>query len=493
MSSTAMWVGSMRHPAVRRMGVRWGLFLSSPRMLAHAALLGVALLSFHPITAADRAASSPVSVVVQADTAAVAAVAVRRAGGTVTRSFQAVGGVAATVPASAVDSIARANGVRAVTPDVTLQAQSESYDPDLDPTSVSTITRDVTSGAAFWRKGFDGSGVDVALIDTGVTPVPGLDDPERLRFGPDLSFESQQDGLRHLDTYGHGTHLAGIIAAKDRPVSGKPAIVGMAPGSRLVSLKVADATGAADVSQVIAAIDWVVQHRNTDGLNIRVLNLAFSTDSTQSYLLDPLAHAAEVAWRRGVVVVVAAGNSGGTRSGLGNPAIDPYVIAVGAATDADGKRGFQDASVMSWSARGNGTRNPDLVASGKSIASLRVPGSYIDTNNPTARVGDRFFRGSGTSQAAAVVSGAAALIVQQRPGISPDQVKALLMGTAAAVPGAGPVEAGAGMIDLRATVERWTPSTSQSHQTSQGTGSLEGARGSMHVSSGGVSLTGEQD
>ena len=161
-----------------------------------------------------------------------------------------------------------------------------------------------------------------------------------------------------------------------------------------------------DVSQVLAAIDWVVQHRQDHGLNIRVLNLAFGTDGAQDYRLDPLAFAVEVAWRKGIAVVVAAGNGGAAAGRLNNPAYDPFVIAVGA-VDGNGTSTMADDVVPSWSSSGDGVRNPDLVAPGKSLVSLRVPGSHIDrTFGATARVGKtRFFRGTGTSQAAAFVSG----------------------------------------------------------------------------------------
>ena len=147
--------------------------------------------------------------------------------------------------------------------------------------------------------------------------------------GPDLSFDSQAPNLTDIDTYGHGTHMAGLIAGRDAAIPpGKEDeadhyFVGAAPGARIVSIKVAASDGATDVSQVIAAIDWIVQHRNSDGLNIRVLNLSFGTDGTQDYQLDPLAYAAEVAWHHGIVVVVAAGNSGFGTPQLNNPAYDP--------------------------------------------------------------------------------------------------------------------------------------------------------------------------
>jgi serine protease AprX len=244
---------------------------------------------------------------------------------------------------------------------------------------------------------------------------------------------------------------------------------------------------------VLAAIDWVVQHRNDNGMNIRVLNLSFGTDSHQSYLTDPLAYAAEVAWRKGIFVVAAAGNGGNSGNGLTDPASDPFVMAVGA-DDDKGTADVSDDTIPSWSSWGANGRNPDALAPGKSIVSLRDPGSYIDQQFPSAVVATRFFRGSGTSQAAAVTSGAAALLIQQRPQITPDQLKQLLTSTATPVPGAPPAQQGAGLINLLAASQAPTPQVTQMWQPSTGSGSLEGARGSMHVvSSDGSVLSGEQD
>ena len=256
--------------------------------------------------------------------------------------------------------------------------------------------------------------------------------------------------------------MAGIIAGRD---DGAPAVIqkgnedhflGMAPDARVVSVKLADASGATDVSQVIAGIDWVVQNRNRNGLNIRVLNLSFGTDGVQSYLVDPLTYAAEVAWRKGIVVVVSAGNEGYGSAKLNNPAYDPHVLAVGGA-DGAGTYDYKDDTIQSWSSRGDGTRNPDLVAPGASILSLRNPGSTIDTEASTARVATRFFKGTGTSQAAAVVSGAAALVIQQRPTITPDQVKRLLTNGAQRLQKADPVAQGKGMMDLKFVRDQPTP------------------------------------
>ena len=302
------------------------------------------------------------------------------------------------------------------------------------------VGQEVTGAGEYWNDGFRGQGVDVALIDSGVAAVDGLNAPGKVLHGPDLSFESQQDEFRHHDTFGHGTHMAGIIAGRDtatpQPVQKgvQDHFVGVAPQARVTSLKVADSHGNTDVSQVLAAIDWVVQHRRDPGMNIRVLNLSFGTDGVQDYRFDPLTYAAEVAWRSGIVVVVAAGNRGDGSEKLDNPAYDPFVLAVGG---ADGRATYDvaDDVIGDFSSHGDASRVPDLVAPGTSIVSLSAPGSRADVENPAARVGTRQLRGSGTSQAAAVVSGAAALVVSQRPGITPDQVKELLTPTARAARG----------------------------------------------------------
>jgi serine protease AprX len=237
----------------------------------------------------------------------------------------------------------------------------------------------------------------------------------------------------------------------------------------------------------------VVTNRRANGLDIRVLNLAFGTDGVQDYKLDPLAYAVEAAWRAGIVVVVSAGNRGSVDEKLTNPAYDPYVLAVGAVDD-QGTAGMSDDVIPEWSSKGDGVRNPDVVAPGSRVIGLRTPGSLLDTGFPEGRVGTRFFRGSGTSQAAAVVSGGVALMLQQRPTMTPDQVKAVLMGTARRVPSADAQGQGRGLIDLRRVSITQPPrNATQTWTRSTGTGSLEASRGSEHVRVGGVELSGERD
>jgi serine protease AprX len=429
-------------------------------------------------------------------------------GNTVDRLLQSVGGqvaqhiglinsVVADVPSGALPALSASSAVAEVTVNGHVRLLGSTYDPTSDVDSLYNVEQ-MDGARAYWKAGYTGQGVDVALIDSGVTPVNGLHAAGKVLNGPDLSFESQNSSQRYLDTFGHGTHMAGIIAGRDDGVSSVSAtdtthFLGVAPDARIVSLKVADAHGQTDVSQMLAAIDWVVQHKSDSGLNIRVLNLSFGTDSTQSYQLDPLAYAVEQAWRQGIVVVVSAGNEGNNSNGLEDPAIDPYVIAVGAA-DTENTTNVGAHDPASFTSEGDGTRNPDFSAPGVHIASLRVPGSFIDQQyGETATVGTRFFRGSGTSQAAAVVSGAAALLLSQRPSLTPDQVKALLAGHTKSMKG-NPALKGKGELNLGAVLSAPTPNSTQSWSTSSGNGSLEASRGTRHVTdANGNRLTGEQD
>jgi len=465
-----------------------------PLVLAGGVLLttGTAGATVAPPAPVAPAMVATARVVVQAADVAVATSAVRAVGGTVGREVPLIGAVAAEVPAAGVARLRALRGVRAVTPDGQLQPlryqESLGYDPVSNTGSLYAIAG-MTGAHQAYRSGITGKGVDVALIDTGVAPVAGLTSGNVVN-GPDLSFDSQDPDLVHDDSFGHGTHMASIIAGRDvaelrgRDYVDRTRFVGMAPDARLVNVKVAASDGATDVSQVLAAINWVVENKDQDGMNIRVLNLSYGTDSTQDYRVDPLAHAVEAAWRAGIVVVVAGGNDGSTVDRLGMPAQSPRVLAVGA-QDPMGTTSTSDDRVPSWASKGDTgrhNRHVDLVAPGVSVLGLRSPHSHIDHENPGARTGTRFLRGNGTSQAAAVTSGAAALYLQAYPHATPDQVKRALM--QAATPLQVPmVYRGAGALDLHAALDNAPvgPSHNPNQIPSAGTGSLELSRGSAHV------------
>ena len=477
------------------------------RTVAAMATAAAVMLSAGALATTAHAADAHfVSVIVRAQPAETTAAdqQITALGGRVQQRISLINAVVAQVPADAVPELETSQGVAQVTLNAPVQLlgagwgmPSVPYNPASDVNSMYNVEQ-MDGAHAYWNAGYTGQGVGVALIDSGVTPVDGLTTPGKVVNGPDLSFESQNPSLEYLDTFGHGTHMAGIIAGRDSEVTSVSSsdtthFLGMAPNAQIVSLKVADALGQTDVSQVLAAIDWVVQHQNDNGMNIRVLNLSYGTDSDQSYVLDPLAYAAEQAWLHGIVVVVAAGNQGNWSNGLDDPAIDPYVIAVGA-SNSENTTNVRYHRPASFTSEGDGTRNPDLSAPGAHIVSLRDPGSFIDdTFGATATVSNRFFLGSGTSQAAAVVSGAAALLLSQRPDLTPDQVKALLDTNAHSMNGRSSLK-GSGELNLAAVLSTPTPNATQTWPTSTGTGSLEAARGSQHVvDANGNQLTGEQD
>ena len=492
-----------------RMGITWGRRAGLPAALS----LAVA----GSLAAAAAAASSPsplagpmVSVIVREAPHAGSAPerAVSRLGGRVERRLSIINGFSARVPGSTVARLRAARGVLSVSPDRRLRASGvlpgTGYDNQTTPTSLYNAAR-ITGAQRLWARGITGRGVDVALIDTGVTRVDGLDAPGKVVDGPDLSFDSQDPARRARDNYGHGTHLAGIIAGRDD--AGSPwsyalessSFLGVAPDAGIVNLKVGDGHGVTDVSQVIAAVDWAVQHRASDGLDIRVLELAFATDSTQSYRVDPLAFALEQAWRKGIFVVTAAGNAGKDNpdQGLASPAADPHLFAVGASNPGGTVwRGNDAVASFSSAATSDAGRAPDVVAPGVSIPSLKAPGSEVArTYCDTGCLGTRFFKGSGTSQASALVAGGAALLIQQRPWVTPDQLKALLDSEATPLDGEPTRTQGNGLVrfdeamsaSLRpASFGWWGPA-------SNGLGSVDASRGSLRATLGGEAIAGEVD
>jgi serine protease AprX len=388
----------------------------------------------------------------------------------------------------------------------------------VDTGSLSSISQ-ITGAQAMWNQGFAGQGVGVAVIDTGVARVPGLNAPGKVIDGPDLSLDSQDPGLARTDAFGHGTHIAGIIAGSDVPAGssalgcatcvGRSAytdttkFVGIAPEAKIINVKVGAYDGAVDVSQVIAGINWIVQHRNDPGLNIRVINLSFGTDSLHSADVDPLAYAAQVAWNAGIVVVAAGGNDGAVVGPLADPALSSSILAVGA-TDPMGTLRTTDDLVATFAQHGTSARPVDVAAPGVGVISLRVPNGFVDQNVTTGKVGTRFQRASGTSQATAVVSGLAALLLSKYPTATPDMVKSYLMSVADAMPvqarnkpeftGRGSASVSRAATDSSFTAAAAMTAVAPRPATGTGTGTLEAARGTFHLtSSSGVPLVGETD
>jgi serine protease AprX len=405
-----------------------------------------------------------------------AADAVRRSGGTLGADLPLVQGVAAEVPAAALAGLAARPGVRAVTADRQGTYEEHTYDED---TTASGFARTTGANRA-WDNGHLGRGVGVAVIDTGVSPMADL--AGRVVHGPDLSGEGSV-----VDSYGHGTVMAGIIAGSgaDSAARSSGAWTGVAPAAHVVAVKAAGRNGAVDVSTMLQAMHWVSAYR--EQYRIRVLNLAWGVPSTQAAQLDPLNHAVQRLWAEGIVVVVAAGNSGPTAGSVTKPGDDPVVLTVGALSD-QGDDDRDNDVVPGWSSRGVAgaatnpalPRKPDVVAPGRSLVSPRSYGSAVEAGNPRALVAPSYIRGSGTSQAAAVTSGVVALMLSARPDLTPDEVKQRLMATATPVAHAEPLAQGRGRISYAGAVTAPSVPAAQPRRAT-GLGSLEASRGGTHV------------
>ena len=349
----------------------------------------------------------------------------------------------------------------------TLAEHSKVRHLSLDRRIVGAMERTgVTIGAAAVRSdlGYDGSGVGIAVIDSGISTwhddLAAAGGGQRVDRFVDFVNGTQ---MPH-DDHGHGTHVAGIIAGNGFDSNG--ARTGIAPGSRLVVLKVLDAEGQGYVSDVIAALDYLVAHK--DELNIRVANLSIATPVYESSLTDPLALATKRAVDAGIVVVAAAGNRGRNPDGhtayggITAPGNAPWVLTVGASSHM-GTTARGDDSMAVFSSRGptavDNAAKPDVVAPGVGIESLSDSASaFYQSHAPYLLAGTvptgylPYLSLSGTSMAAPVVSGTIALMLQANPGLTPNAVKAILQFTSEIYSAHDPLTAGAGFLNAAGAV-----------------------------------------
>lgn len=308
------------------------------------------------------------------------------------------------------------------------------------------LTNEATGVSTAWNAGFNGAGIGVAVIDSGINDShPDLQNPDgtsRVVYHQDFTgTPTTNTSGGQYDLYGHGTHVAGIIGGNGSLSGGQYS--GVAPGVSLIDLRALDANGAGSDSTVIAAIQQAIALQNT--YNIRIINLSLGRGIPVSYTQDPLCQAVEAAWNSGILVVVAAGNYGrlsvngsngyGTVTAPGN---DPYVLTVGA-SKSNGSALPQAETLASYSSKGPTTYDhvvkPDMLAPGNTIVSLAAPGATLEASYPgdivTGTDGKNdYFKLSGTSMATPAVAGAAALLLQEQSTLTPDQVKARLMKTA---------------------------------------------------------------
>ncbi len=402
-------------------------------------------------------------------------------GGTVTKNLSIINAFAAELPAGQVEVLAQMPGVRWVSLDAPVSytpGAAPARDQGAPPPKPTPTPTSGSSGAPInlsnlkniynyavaadkvWNTApyIQGQGVTVAVVDSGVN-----------RNHPDFGkrvLANVEAGLLTVnanDGYGHGTFVAGIIAGNGAALNGR--YIGIAPKANLVNVKVSTDIGAALESDVIAGLQWIYDNRTR--YNIRVVNLSLNSTVAQSYHTSPIDAAVEILWFNGIVVVVSAGNNG--TASLYPPANDPFVITVGA-TDDRGTWSIGDDLIASFSAygtTGDGFAKPDLVAPGKNlVAPLASSGAVFAREHPANVVDSYYFRMSGTSAAAPVVSGAVALLLQDEPSLNPDQVKYRLKATAVANKrqwsGYDATKAGAGYLNIYNAV---TGTTTQAANT----------------------------
>jgi subtilisin family serine protease len=374
---------------------------------------------------------------------------IRGVRGTLGRRLVSVAGQVADVPDAALDALSRLPGVDGIS---------------LDRRVEGTLERTgATIGATYVREtlGLDGTGVGVAIIDSGVANWhDDLGADRVMRFVDFVNFESAA-----YDDYGHGTHVAGIIAGSGYDSGGRRR--GIAPGATLLVEKVLDGAGQGYISNVISAIDYAIA--NKDALHLRVINLSVAAGIYESFTTDPLTLAAKRAVDAGLVVVSAAGNLGRNAvgepqaGGIGAPGNAPWVITVGASSHM-GTVDRSDDTVAAFSSRGptviDAQAKPDLVAPGVGIESLAEAGSTLYNTKPLMRLWgtvqtatEPYISLSGTSMASPVVSGTIALMLQANPSLTPNLVKAILEFTAETHVEYTDLVQGAGFLNARGAVE----------------------------------------
>jgi len=422
------------------------------RIAVAGAAIAAALAGSSTAGAPEASASTDETVIVTATGLLSPAAAVLGVGGALLTQFHLINGVEAVIPAAVEPLLAALPGIT-VTPDVSVSVQDTPE--STGPHTPSDVFLGQTGATRLAAADDTGRGVTVAVLDTGIDNL--ADFSGRLIGGVDLTGGNNP----FQDSYGHGTFVAGLIAGNGASSGGQ--YPGEAPGASLVSIKVAGMNGTTDLANLILGLQWAVDHRGSFG--IKVLNMSLGFQSAVSTVINPLDLAVQAVWGSGIAVVVSAGNSGPFNGTILSPADDPLVITVGALDDM-ATSSLTDDEMCDFSSAGptsaDGFVKPDLVTSGRSVVSLAAPGSTIYDQYPSARVGSANFVGSGTSFSSAIPSGAAALVLAANPALTPNQLKARLLGTTNPGPVGNPFVDGHGALNAYAAATAGPMNLSQS-------------------------------
>jgi len=375
-------------------------------------------------------------------------------GGKVTKDLNIINAFSAEISAGAVVKLVRFPGVRWVSLDAPMV--STACAKCVDTSQLANAYIRAIKADQVWNNSpyLQGKGIGVAVLDSGVNPNGDLYTNMGVnRQVADVRFNSDYN-QNPSDGYGHGTHVSSIVGGDGSESGGK--YIGVAPLVNIINVKVSNDDGSAMMNDVVAGLQWGLE--NKGAYNIRVVNLSLNSSVAESYHTSPLDAAVEILWFNKIVVVASAGNHG--ESALYPPANDPFVITVGAVDDK-GTNSLSDDVMASFSAYGqtsDGVKKPDLVAPGANIIARLVNQNMgLANEHPANKVGDQYFRMSGTSMSAPMVSAAVALLLQDEPNLTPDQVKFRLMATANKTwPGYNGTRSGAGYLDIYAAVRGTT-------------------------------------
>lgn len=404
-------------------------------------------------TLAQAAETAPLrsSYIVQSTSAVAAQRVVEQAGGKVTATLNIINAVGAELDSAQVTWLRNQSDDIRVYDDGTLEVSGEVKD---------THYQTLVGADVLHKQGVTGEGVTIAVLDTGLWKAPSIEfgangaprilaqydalpggsfaaddcgdddedeDEDEYENDSDCGSVSNPAYMDIDDWNGHGTHITSIMVSSDKVKDGR--YQGIAPDAGIVAVRAFEPDGSGTYLNVIKALDWIVSHRAQ--YQIRILNLSFGARAASHYWDDPVNQAVMAAWKRGIVVVTAAGNSGPGPMTVGVPANVPYVITVGAMTDNFTPSDRTDDRLARFSAAGptvEGFVKPDVVAPGGHMLGKMPPYAWLPLAYPDFVQADGdYFSMSGTSQSAAVVSGVLALMLQAEPSLPPDDAKCRLM------------------------------------------------------------------
>jgi serine protease AprX len=415
------------------------------------------------------------SFIVQGGSLESIAAIVQSVGGDITHELGVIKAVGADLTAAEVSSLRAHPEVRRLYSNESVEVAGKPVKDDGGAAPGGALTDTDTHYASrvnangLHSQGIDGTGIGIAVLDTGLWKHAGI---KYDRFG-DVRLEAVYNAITDTvanspisggDPGGHGTHIASIAVSS--LVTADGFYNGVAPGAHLISVQAFDELGQGTYADVVRAIDWVITNQAKH--KIRVLNLSFSAEPRSHYWDDPINQAVMVAWQNEIFVVAAAGNRGPQSMTIGVPGNVPYVMTVGALSDNYTPADGSDDILASFSSAGpthEGFVKPDVVAPGGHMLGLMQGNSMLATTYPEFYVDSTYFSMSGTSQATAVVSGIAALVLQAEPWRSVDELKCKIMSAAKpAFTGKGQniqlvysvFQQGAGLVDAAAAVSNST-------------------------------------